>query len=311
MEDIIRIQQDDGYVTALYPFYTTASSAIGSIVVFHGMAEHHERYHEFAYFLNEHGFDVYLYDHRGHGTDKKLDDLGFFSGQNGHKKVIADALSVLNYVREHNRGTKLALFAHSMGSLIARNVIQQDGTLDCVILSGSTCPPAIKSITGRLITSVVCSFRGKRHRSKRIDQLMFGGKKYSALCKRTAFDWLTRNNTLVGAYIHDPYCGFVCTNSFYKDLICLAYHASKKKLILRTRKDLPIHFMSGDKDPVSNYGKEISTLFQFYQKSGFTKVSCTLYPDCRHELLNELNQDEIYNDILSFYQKTLKVSEKH
>lgn len=307
MENMIRIRQEDGYVTRLFPFYTTASSIAGSIVVLHGMAEHHERYLEFAHFLNEHGFDVYLYDHRGHGTDKKLDDLGFFANQNGYKKVIADALTVLNYVREHNRSKKLALFAHSMGSLIARNVIQQDDALDCVILSGSTCPPMLKSMAGRLVTSTVCLFRGKRYRTKSIDQLLFGGKKYTALCKRTTFDWLTRNNTLVGAYIHDPYCGFLCTSSFYHDLVCLTYYASKKKQIMRTRKDLPILFISGDKDPVSNYGKEITALHQLYQKAGFTKTSYTLYPEGRHELLNELNQEEIFEDILGFYQKQLNV----
>ena len=311
MEDMIQIRQEDGHITKLFPFYTTASSVAGSIVVLHGMAEHHERYLEFAHFLNEYSFDVYLYDHRGHGTDQKLDNLGFFANQNGYKKVIADAITVLNYVRMHNRSNKLALFAHSMGSLIARNVIQQDDALDCVILSGSTYPPVIKSMAGRFVTSAVCLFRGKRYRAKNIEQLLFGGNKYTMLCKRTTFDWLTRNNTLVGAYIHDPYCGFLCTSSFYHDLLCLAHYASKKKQIMRTRKDLPILFISGTKDPVSNYGKEITSLHQFYQKAGFTKVSCKLYPECRHELLNELNQDEVFRDVLEFYQMILKVGEKH
>ena len=305
MEDMIRIQQEDGYITQLFPFYTTAPSVVGSIVVLHGMCEHHERYFEFTHFLNKHGFDVYLYDHRGHGTDQKLDNLGFFANKDGYKKVIADTITVLNYVREHNRSNKLALFAHSMGSLIARNVIQQDDALDCVILSGSTSPSVLKSMTGRLITSTVCLFRGKRYRSNSINQLLFGSKKYTSLCKRTTFDWLTRNNTLVGAYIHDPYCGFLCTSSFYHDLLCLAHYASKKKQIVRTRKDLPILFISGDKDPVSNYSKEITALHQFYQKAGFTNVSRKLYPECRHELLNELNQDEIFQDVLEFYQKIL------
>ena len=75
--------------------------------------------------------------------------------------------------------------------------------------------------------------------------------------------------------------------------------------MLRTRKDLPILFISGDKDPVSNYGKEIIALHQFYQKAGFTNVKYTLYPECRHELLNELNQEEVFDDILNFYQTTL------
>ena len=303
MEHKIRIQQNDGYTTWLYPFYTTADSVVGSVVILHGMAEHHERYLHFAFFLNQNGFDVYLYDHRGHGTTQKLDDLGYFGNYYGYQTVIDDAIEVLNYVKSQNRSKKLFLFGHSMGSLIARNVTQTYQLLDGVILSGSTYPPFLKTLSGKTIASLICLFYGKRHRSNSLSHLLFGGRKYSSLCKRTSFDWLTRNNPLIGVYINDPYCGFLCTASFYKDLICLADYASRKKRIQLTKKDLPILLISGDQDAVSNYGKEILSLHKMYQTLGFTKVTYQLYPNCRHELLNELNDEEVFADILTYLKK--------
>ena len=105
---------------------------------------------------------------------------------------------------------------------------------------------------------------------------------------------------MVGAYIHDPYCGYTCTASFYHDLLKLINGSTKKNLIRQTKKELPIYVISGEKDPVGGYGREIKKLLSIFKKSGFTNVSSMLYPDCRHELLNELNNDEVYSDIIQW-----------
>ncbi|MQK95325.1 serine aminopeptidase domain-containing protein, partial [Escherichia coli] len=120
---------------------------------------------------------------------------------------------------------------------------------------------------------------------------------------RTAFDWLTRSNPVVGAYIHDPYCGFTCTASFYHDLLKLAQNASAKKQIKLTKKELPLYIISGEKDPVGGYGKEIQKFIGTLKKLGFSNVTSKLYPECRHEILNELNNEEVYNDIQTWISK--------
>lgn len=300
----ISIKQKDGYITKLthfiYPKHPKAS-----ILILHGMAEHQKRYYPFAEYLTGLGFDVFLYDHRGHGTDKKLNELGIFAQNKGFQLVIDDAIMISEYIEKNNRGSKFFLMGHSMGSLIARNVLQTHDKYHGVILSGTTYPPYLLTHSGLFIASLIKKLKGPKHISPYMNNLMFGGKKYTKLTSRTAFDWLSRSHPIVGAYIHDPYCGFICTSSFYCDLIKLTMNGSKKKLMKQTKKELPIYVISGEKDPVGGYGKEIKKFLSVLSKLGFTNVSSKLYPDCRHELLNELNHDEVYNEIYQWLSKKI------
>ncbi len=296
------IIQNDSYKTVLYHFYSDAEPK-ASIIILHGMAEHHKRYYTFAKFLNTNGLDVYLYDHRGHGTDKIMKELGFFSNSKGYKKVVDDALEIIKHVKKNNRSQKLLLMGHSMGSLITRNVIQQYDELDGVILCGTTHPPKLKVKPGLALASINRFFFGPEHRSKFLNNVLFGGKAYTRLISRTSFDWLSRNNPAVGAYIHDPYCGFICTISFYQDLLMLASTASTSFFMKKTRTTLPMLVISGKQDPVGNYGKEVNRMLSLYRKWGYAHVTGKLYPECRHELLQELNSDEIMKDILSWIKQ--------
>lgn len=305
-QDELLLIHDDGYKTTLYPFFTDQEECRGTILVLHGMAEHHERYREFTLFLNENGFDVYLYDHRGHGTDKKLEELGFISETHGWEKLIWDAVDVLSYLSEQKRGKHLILFGHSMGSLIARGATEYSDLVDAAIFCGSTAPSSLNSAAGLFAASLVCFFKGKHHVSPWLNHILFERKQYRALSERTANDWLTRSQAAVGLYMNDPYCGFTCTAGFYRDLIKLGTYVSKPANIRNTPKNLPIFLLSGDKDPVSCYGDEIIKLLDLYQKFGYENTDCILYENCRHELLNELNRKEIMEDILKFIEKTFK-----
>lgn len=298
------IVQKDGYKTVLYHFFSVGEPK-ASIIILHGMAEHHKRYYPFARFLNANGIDVYLYDHRGHGTDKLMKELGFFSETKGYKKVVDDALEIIQHVNKIKRSKKLLLMGHSMGSLIARNVIQQYDGMDGVILCGTTHPSKLKIKPGLALASLNRLFYGPAHRSNFFNSLLFGGKAYTRLISRTSFDWLTRNNPAVGAYINDPYCGFLCTISFYHDLLMLTSNASSASLMKKTRNTLPVLVISGDQDPVGGYGKEVNHMLSLYSKWGYKRVTGKLYPECRHELLQELNAEEVMKDIHSWIIKQL------
>lgn len=301
-EELLLIH-DDGYTTTLYPFFTDNAEVKGTVLVLHGMAEHHNRYREFTLFLNENGYDVYLYDHRGHGTDKKLEELGFIAENRGWEKLILDAVDVLSYLSEQKRGKYLILFGHSMGSLVARGATEYSNLVDAAVFSGSTAPSSANSAAGLVATSLVCLFKGKRHLSPWLNHALFERKQYTALSERTANDWLTRSQAAVGLYMNDPYCGFICTAGFYRDLVKLGTYVTKPANIRNTPKDLPILLISGDKDPVSCYGDEIIRLLDLYKKLGYENTDCILYENCRHELLNELNRKEIMGDILQFIEK--------
>lgn len=298
----ISIKQKDGYITKL-THYVCSAEPKASLLILHGMAEHQKRYQAFSEYLVNQGYDVYTYDHRGHGMDKKLSDLGFFAKENGYQLVIEDAITVSKYIKQNNRCSSFFLLGHSMGSLIARNILQSYDEYTGVIISGTTNPSRLLTNAGLFLSGIIKKFKGARHVSPYLNNLMLGRKKYTALSSRTAYDWLTRSNPVVGAYIHDPYCGFTCTASFYHDLLKLTKRATNKKLIGLMKKDLPLFIISGEKDPVGGYGKEVRKFLAILKKYEFKNVTSKIYPDCRHELLNELNNQEVYSDILQWMEK--------
>lgn len=304
-EEFFTVTQKDSYLTKVFPYYTEKPDRKGSVVILHGMAEHHARYDNFARFLNTEGFDVFLYDHRGHGVDKAAEDLGFFADRDGDKLVIRDAIGVLRHVKKTNRADKLILFGHSMGSLIARNVIQHYDEMDCAVICGTTMPALPVSLAGSVIASALCLLKGPRSRAPIMDRLLFSGGLYKKICTRTTNDWLTRDEAVVSAYNNDPFCGFLCTSSFYRDLIRLTLTAGKRELISKTRKDLPLLLISGDKDPVGGFGKQVGGLYRTFQKLEFSNVTLKLYPECRHELLNERNKEDIMKDIASWIREQI------
>ncbi len=295
------LEQADGHKTKLYCLPAETSIA-GSVLILHGMAEYCDRYEAFAHTLSKAGYDVYLYDHRGHGPDCTPDELGFFAKTGGAELVIEDAIAVCRHIKEQGNGKKFAVLGHSMGSLILRNVITRYDCMDCAIVCGSTMPGTLLVHSGSFLADLLCLLQGSKHRSSFLDSMMFGSKNYRSLCTRTSFDWLTREESVVDWYIQDPYCGFLCTASMYRDLLFFTKKSGNKKNIAKTRKDLPLFFIAGEKDPVGGYGTQIRKLFHTFEKSGFSDISLMLYPEARHELLNETNKEEIIKDILLFLQ---------
>lgn len=298
------IKQKDGYISKLTCFITPKNPK-ASILILHGMAEHQKRYYAFAQYLLEMGYDVFLYDHRGHGSDTKLSELGYIAPNRGYELVIDDVISISEFIEKNNRCNKFILFGHSMGSLIARNVIQVYDKYSGAILCGTANPLPLITRGGIIMASLVKKLYGPKHVSPYLNNLMFSSKKYTKLANRTAFDWLSRSHPMVGAYIHDPYCGFICTASFYHDLLKLTYNASLRKRIRKTKLELPLYIISGDQDPVGSYGKDVNRLVRLLKKIGFSNLTSKLYPECRHELLNELNNNEVYSDISQWLSKII------
>lgn len=300
----ISIKQNDGYITKL-THYVCSKKPKASILILHGSAEHQKRYIAYAEFLVSQSFDVYCYDHRGHGTDKKLSELGFISSNNGYQLVIEDAINISKYIKDNNRCDKLYLFGHSMGSLISRNILHTYDKYDGVIICGTAYPAWFPLKAGLLLSYIIKKFKGERYHSAYIKKLIYESRKYTSLSSRTAFDWLSRSNTVVGAYIHDPYCGFNCTASFYFDLLKLTSTACNKKMMKLTRQNIPLLIISGDKDPVGGYGKDVTKYINALKKCSFSNITSKLYPDCRHELLNEINNKDVYSDIVHWIERRI------
>jgi alpha-beta hydrolase superfamily lysophospholipase len=300
----ISVKQKDGYVTRVTHF-NSPNKPKASILILHGMDEHQKRYQLFAQYLTEHDMDVYIYDHRGHGTDKKLSELGFVAADKGYQLLVEDAITVSNYIEQNNRSKKFFLMGHSMGSFIARIMIQSCDKYNGVIICGTAYQSKFELAAALFIASLIKKLKGPKHISPYLNNLLFGRKSFIRLSERTAFDWLSRSHTIVGAYMHDPYCGFTCTASFYNDLIKLIDLCCRKKLIRLTKKELPLFIISGESDPVGGYAKGIKKYISVLKKLGFNNVTSKLYPECRHELLNELNRDDVFADIQQWLSKRI------
>ncbi len=265
--------------------------------IVHGMAEHIARYHDFAERLSAAGIAVGGADLPGHGPQTGAAALGHFADKDGREKVLADVRRTGQMLREHFPGVKYVLMGHSMGSFIARECVLRYDTPDALVLSGTGHFDAVLSGAARVLSGAVCALGGSRKPSKLLNELAFSGNNKPFEPARTGFDWLSRDKQQVDKYIADPYCGFPLTGSAYRDFFRLLGDLTHADRLKAMSKHMPVRFISGESDPVGGLGKGVKTVASQFEAAGMKDVSVRLYPDARHELINELNRDEVIRDL--------------
>ncbi|HEU5138580.1 MAG TPA: alpha/beta hydrolase [Bacillales bacterium] len=278
---------------------------VGVVQIAHGMAEHSARYDEFAAALVDEGYAVYANDHRGHGeTAGKEENLGYFADENGWELVVDDLHELTKIAKEEQPGVPVFLFGHSMGSFLSRRYIQKYGTeLAGVVLSGTGADQGVLSSVAIGIAKREIKKHGKKARSERLTRLSFGNYNKSFEPKRTDFDWLSRDENAVDQYIKDPFCGGMATAGFYYDMLTGLKMLDKPERLKQMPKDLPVFFISGDKDPVGNNTKGVFKVANHLKKAGVKDIDVKFYKDGRHEMLNELNREEVYQDIIRWLRE--------
>lgn len=295
--------QVDGALLAVTVWEPEQRSALrGAIQVLHGMAEHSGRYERLAQALVAEGYAVCAHDHRGHGKSVgSPEQWGLFAERDGWSKVVDDAHRLFGHMRERFPGVPHVVFGHSMGSFIARRCLQLYGAeYDGAILSGTGGDPGAGGWIGALIARLDMLLRGKRAISPLMSFLMFGGYNRRFRPVRTPFDWLSRDEAEVDKYICDDACGAVLTTVFYYDMITGVLQLHRRSQLARMPRELPVLLLSGSDDPVGGYGKGVSAVSESFRSIGMTDVSCKLYPGGRHEMLNEINRDEVQRDIVAW-----------
>lgn len=302
------LETADGKTIQAYKWQKEAMDVKGVFQITHGMAEHSLRYEPFITFLTAHGFIVYAHDHRGHGNSyTKPSDRGYFAKRRGFKKVVHDTVLVTDYIQQNQPHLPLFLFGHSMGSLIVRRLVQQyDRNYAGIILSGTAGDPGWIGKVGLIVAKLEKLIRGRKKQSPLMDRLIFGNHNKRFTPERTKHDFLTRDETVVDAYIADDNCGFICTTSFYVDLLEGTLLIHRDEEVAKTPKHLPIFLLAGDDDPVGNYGDGVQAVYEQYLEQGLQQVSMKLYEEGRHEMLSELNKMEVYTDILNWLETILK-----
>lgn len=270
----------------------------------HGMIEYVKRYDEFARFLNEHGILVIGNDHLGHGmTAATEDDLGYFCKENMSRNVVMDLHRVTVYAKKHFGDVPYILFGHSMGSFMARRYIMTYGKeIDAAIIAGTGRQPFITLAVGKACTSVISMFKGDKYRTTFLRKAAFS--KYNAHIDNPCSDndWISRDEDIVSRYNNDRYCTFLFTVNGYRTLFDTLSFIQNKRNISRIPKQLPILMISGAEDPVGEYGEGVKRVYISYKKAGINNIKLKLYKNDRHELVNELDRQSVYKDILRWLE---------
>ncbi len=266
----------------------------------HGMAEHSLRYSRFASYLNSIGIAVYAQDHRGHGYTKEENEKGWFAEHDGWKSVVDDSWELDKVISNDHPDLPHILFGHSMGSFIARIVLSEHSSaFDAAVFCGTGASQGLIGKFGRLIAGHNAKKYGSRMPDPVFENIAFGSY-VRHFPGEGRFGWLSKDRTEVEKYENDPLCGFTCSSGFYIDLLTLIEKANDKAAAGGIRKDIPVMVISGDADPVGNYGKGVRKVASMYRKAGIEDVRLVLFPDDRHEILNETDRDVVEKTIGAF-----------
>lgn len=296
---ISQFQLPDGS-THVYKWEPEETEKISGIIqIVHGSCEHANRYERFARFLTEHGWIVYANDLRGHGRSvSDRSDLGYFGEQEGWTGMVDDLHKVTELIRREHPHSQIIMIGHSMGSFLARHyAILHGSELAGLILSGTAHYARLTLLAGKWLANRVIRTKGIKHRSTQLYNLTYSSFNRRFRPARTEQDWLSRDQAEVDLFVQDELCGFVFTAGGFRDMFDGLLFITDPNHMVKTPKDLPILMISGTDDPVGNFGKTVKQAYNAYQQAGLTKVRMKLYEGMRHEILNEIGREEVYEDI--------------
>ena len=300
----------DGKTAVACYFYEPLEEPVGVVQISHGMCEYLERYEEFAGYLCQRGFAVCGNDHLGHGrTAAAPEGLGFFGEKGGGDLLVEDLKQLTDLAKKRYPGLPYFLFGHSMGSFVARMYLSRyGGELTGAVICGTTGGNPMAGM-GALLAGVTASVKGPRHRSALLTKMTFGSYNRRFDPAEGGSAWLSRDWEIVQKYDADPWCTFQFTAAAYRELFTLVKRVSAKSWAKSVPKDLPVLLMAGEDDPVGGYGKGVRRVAARLLDAGLRDVSCRMYPDCRHEVLNELNRRDVYQEVCRWLQARLETDE--
>ncbi|MDR1420931.1 MAG: lysophospholipase [Treponema sp.] len=302
--------------------WSPGSGLKAALHIVHGMAEHSLRYARLARRLNGAGIEVWAADQRGHGrtADTAVNDpgrgglMGHCADFGGFDRVTLDVDCINRKIREERPGLPLFLLGHSWGSFIAQHYIETfagrdadsgDGAapIDGCALSGTRGPGGFRIRAGSFFMAALALIAGKRRASAFARAAVDGPYNKPFRPNRTPFDWLSRDEEEVDAYVRDPACGILCSAGFYRDMVDGLYRIHRPAAMERIDRDLPVYVFSGSADPAGGMGSSPTVLVNAYRSMGMKDLEFVLYPGARHETLNETNREEVSENLLSWILK--------
>lgn len=301
------IEATDGHQIPLLQ-WQPGSPAKAAVHICHGMSEHANRYQPLAETLTSLGYAVFAHNHRGHGSNTASEDLGHYADNDGWVKVTGDVITVQHFIRSQHPAIPQFLLGHSMGSFIAQGALANaNGELGFagLVLSGSGRDPVLKLTAFRAIVASQRWLKGERSKSSMIHTLTFGAFARTVKNRQTDFDWISHDNEAVARYVADPLCGFDCTTRLWQDLATGLAQLQHPETLSAIPLKLPILVMSGDEDPVGDFGKGVQRLVSAYRATGHQAVTLKLLPGLRHEPFNEVNRTDVYRILTQWLDDVL------
>lgn len=275
----------------------------GVVQLVHGMCEYKERYVPFMEYLAEQGYAAIIHDHRGHGKSiANEDDLGYMYG-GGAEAMLMDIDTVNRGIKERFPDLPIILFGHSMGSLAVRAyAAKKDSSIDMLIVCGSPSENSARPL-GNAIAKAESKLLGPKHKSRILEVLSFGAyvKKYAKEGNRNA--WICSDPEVYQAYSESELCGFTFTDDAYIALFELMKKAYDVYHWKCTNPHLPILFISGAEDPCMGNVRKFAKAVQAMRRAGYIDVKGHVFKGMRHEILNEIGKEQVYESIVKYIKK--------
>lgn len=269
------------------------------VQLIHGIAEHIARYDAFAQFLTQHGYVVAGDDHMGHGGSIGDGPAGYFHG--GWLTAVADEKRLHDVMQAQYPELPYYILGHSMGSFLLRTYLYTyPDAVDKAVISGTGWEDPLKLRMGLLVCRAEAARVGEAHTSALVTKLLFGSYNKPFAPVRSPNAWICSDEDVVAAYDADPLCGFAATVGLARDMLTGICMNEKPENLDNMPKQLPVLFVSGSQDPVGGMARGVLRCIDAFKRSGMRDVTIKLYPDGRHEMLNERNKAEVYQDILTW-----------
>lgn len=273
----------EGDVTVAAYRWDPAGEPRAIVQLAHGVGEYALRYAPLAERLAADGYVVYANDHRGHGNTVTSPEAYGVLGETGWGELVDDYGRMSAVATEAHPGLPLALVAHSLGSFAAQQyLLDHSGDVSAVVLSG---------------TAVIDLLEPAMDLEQPMDLSEFNAPFRP---QRTDFDWLSRDEAQVDAYIADPRCGFGLDVAGGKAMFAAARQIADPARVAGMRKDLPVYVVVGSMDPVNDGLALVNELVRRYEDVGLEDVTLVVYPEARHEVFNETNREEVFAGVVAW-----------
>lgn len=287
--------------------WTPEGEARGVVQLVHGIAEYALRYDRFARQLTARGYVVAAEDHIGHGGSVAEGAVRLcFGEKDGWQHAVEDVHALRCLMGEKYPALPYAILGHSMGSFLTRNyLIAYPGTVRAAIIMGTGQPGALTLAGGQFLAKHSVKKHGAAHFDPQLSGIAFGAYNKPFAPNRTEYDWLSVNTANVDAYLADPLCGGEITAGLLRDMLGGLAFIGKEENVKKMDPNVPILFVSGEKDPVGDMGAGVRRVRGLFERAGVRDVTCHLYPDLRHEILNEASGADVGNDIIAWLEEKL------